>query len=57
MKRITTIFSILLISIAIHAQQAFDCNDGTFYQVISGTMKAYDPITGSYSEALHTYTQ
>ncbi len=55
MKKITTLL-IILISFSIKAQQPFDCNDGTFYQVISGAMKAYDPITGSYSEALHTYT-
>ena len=54
MKRITTLL-IIIITFSLKAQQAFDCNDGTFYQVISGAMKAYNPITGSYSDALHTY--
>lgn len=55
MKKITSIF-ILLITSVIYSQEAFDCDEGTFYQVISGALKAYDPITGSYSEALHTYS-
>ncbi|WP_051336280.1 DUF6923 family protein [Aquimarina latercula] len=55
MRRIFT-FLTAIISLSISAQQEFDCNDGTFYQVISGSMKAYDPITGSYSEALHSYS-
>ncbi|GAA3510238.1 hypothetical protein GCM10022393_24320 [Aquimarina addita] len=38
------------------AQEPFDCDDGNFYQVISGSMKAYDPVTGSYSESLHSYS-
>ncbi len=53
MKKITLL--IFMITLAATAQQPFDCNEGNFYQVISGVMKAYDPITGSYSEALHSY--
>ncbi len=37
------------------AQTPFECNDGKFYQVISGALKSYNPITGSYSASLHTY--
>jgi len=55
MKKIITLL-ILLISTTAIAQQSFDCNEGTFYQVISGVMKAYDPVTGAYSDALHTYS-
>ena len=54
MKKITTLI-ILLITLLTHAQEPFDCDDGNFYQVISGSLKIYDPITGSYSDALHTY--
>jgi len=54
MEKLITLL-IFLISIGAFSQQAFDCTDGNFYQVISGSMKAYDPITGSYSEALHSY--
>ncbi|WP_025741593.1 DUF6923 family protein [Aquimarina pacifica] len=55
MKKITLLIFLITGSIII-AQQPFDCNEGNFYQVISGVMKAYDPITGSYSEALHSYS-
>ncbi len=55
MKKITLLILFIFCSSAIHAQQAFDCGDNTFYQVISGALKAYDPITGNYSEALHTH--
>ena len=55
MKKII-FFLFALISIQGYSQQPFDCNDGNFYQVISGGLKAYDPITGAYSEALHTYS-
>ncbi len=55
MKKITFLFLIFILHLT-SAQQAFDCDDGNFYQVISGVMKAYDPITGSYSETLHTYS-
>ncbi len=54
MKKIT-IYLAFLITSFLNAQQHFDCEQGNFYQVISGTMKAYDPVTGSYSEALHSY--
>ncbi len=47
---------VAFISIQGYTQQPFDCNDGKFYQVISGALKSYNPITGSYSEALHTYS-
>jgi|GEM_PF-368331 len=55
MKKIT-LLSILILTSSVFAQQPFACDDGNFYQVISGAMKAYDPITGSYSESLHTYS-
>ncbi len=55
MKKITFLLGLLITSL-ISAQQPFDCDDGNFYQVISGAMKAYDPVTGSYSDALHTYS-
>ncbi|WP_299260257.1 DUF4114 domain-containing protein [uncultured Aquimarina sp.] len=55
MKKITFLLT-LLITTLINAQQPFDCDEGNFYQVISGAMKAYDPVTGSYSEALHSYS-
>ncbi|MDY8134641.1 DUF4114 domain-containing protein [Aquimarina sp. 2201CG5-10] len=55
MKKLTTLL-ILLITVSLNAQQPFDCNEGNFYQVISGVLKAYDPVTGSYSEGLHTYS-
>jgi len=55
MKKITLLLALLMTTL-VFAQQPFDCNEGNFYQVISGVMKAYDPITGSYSEALHTYS-
>lgn len=45
----------LLSALAMAAQTPFDCNDGKFYQVISGELKSYNPITGTYSEALHSY--
>lgn len=54
MKNTITLL-LALICFSANAQETFECNDGTFYQVISGSMKAYDPITGSYSEALHSY--
>ncbi len=54
MKKTTTLIALLL-TILGYAQQAFDCNDGNFYQVISGALKTYNPITGTYSESLHTY--
>lgn len=54
MKRLIPLL-VILTTIYTNAQQPFDCNEGNFYQVISGVMKAYDPITGSYSEDLHTY--
>lgn len=46
---------LLLISSLVIGQVPFDCNDGNFYQVISGELKAYDPITGTYSAPLHSY--
>lgn len=55
MKKIILVI-IALVTFQAYSQQPFDCNDGNFYQVISGALKAYDPITGSYSEALHTYS-
>ncbi len=57
MKKITTLF-ILLFALASssYAQQPFDCNEGKFYQVISGALRSYDPITGTYSNPLHTHT-
>ncbi len=55
MKKITTLIALLILALG-YAQQPFDCNDGNFYQVISGSLKIYDPITGSYSDALHTYS-
>lgn len=55
MKNIFALFT-LLITTAIYSQQPFDCNDGNFYQVISGVLKIYNPITGSYSDGLHTYS-
>ncbi len=55
MKKITTLL-ILLITLITNGQQPFDCDEGNFYQVISGVMKAYDPVTGSYSNALHSYS-
>ncbi len=55
MKKITFLLGLLITSL-ISAQQPFDCDDGNFYQVISGAMKAYDPVTGSYSDALHSYS-
>ncbi len=39
-----------------NAQQPFDCNEGKFYQVISGALRSYDPVTGTYSDPLHTHT-
>ncbi|TPN86891.1 DUF6923 family protein [Aquimarina algicola] len=54
MKKILPILVIFLTSIT-YAQQPFDCNDGKFYQVISGALRSYDPITGTYSDPLHTY--
>ncbi|WP_103071575.1 DUF6923 family protein [Aquimarina sediminis] len=54
MKKVTTLITIL-IALSTYSQQSFDCDEGNFYQVISGALKAYDPITGSYSDALHTY--
>lgn len=56
MKTTTTLLIFILPVNLITAQQAFDCDDGNFYQVISGSMKAYDPVTGSYAESLHTYS-
>ncbi len=57
MKKIIT-FLILLLTIMplSHAQQPFDCNEGKFYQVISGALRSYDPITGTYSDPLHTHS-
>ncbi len=55
MKNTITVFTLVL-SLTLFSQQPFDCDDGNFYQVISGAMKAYDPITGSYSESLHSYS-
>ncbi|WP_299434715.1 DUF4114 domain-containing protein [uncultured Aquimarina sp.] len=55
MKKITFLLALLITS-TINAQQPFECDEGNFYQVISGAMKAYDPVTGSYSDALHTYS-
>ncbi len=55
MKKITFLLGLLITSL-MSAQQSFDCDDGNFYQVISGAMKAYDPVTGSYSDALHSYS-
>ncbi len=55
MKKVISLL-VLFCSTLLFSQQAFDCDEGNFYQVISGSLKAYDPITGSYSEALHTYS-
>ncbi|KZS42876.1 hypothetical protein AWE51_16030 [Aquimarina aggregata] len=55
MKKTFTLLVILIAS-SIYAQQPFDCNDGKFYQVISGALRSYDPITGTYSDPLHTHT-
>ncbi|WP_459209478.1 DUF6923 family protein [Aquimarina rhabdastrellae] len=51
------LFAGLLVALTTQAQSpaAFDCNEGSFYQVISGQLKAYDPITGMYSDPLHTH--
>lgn len=54
MKDLINLF-FLLSALALAAQTPFDCNDGNFYQVISGQLKAYDPITGKYSEPLHSF--
>ena len=37
-----------------YGQQPFDCNEAKFYQVISGSLRSYDPVTGTYSDPLHT---
>ncbi|WP_025662979.1 DUF6923 family protein [Aquimarina megaterium] len=55
MKKIIILLIILLANIT-YAQQSFDCNEGKFYQVISGALRSYDPITGTYSDPLHTHT-
>ncbi|WP_010181053.1 DUF6923 family protein [Aquimarina agarilytica] len=55
MKKQALLF-IVFLSFHAYSQQAFDCNDSKFYQVISGTLKSYDPILGAYSKALHTYS-
>ncbi len=51
------IFALLLSQTSLSAQTPFDCNDGKFYQVISGVLKSYNPITGGYSEPLHQHTR
>lgn len=51
------IFALLLTQTSLNAQTAFDCGDGKFYQVISGVLKSYNPITGGYSEPLHQHTR
>lgn len=38
------------------AQTPFSCDDANFYQVISGALRSYDPVTGLYSEPLHTHS-
>ncbi|WP_109302573.1 DUF4114 domain-containing protein [Aquimarina sp. AU474] len=55
MKKTILILVILIVNITT-AQQSFDCNDGKFYQVISGALRSYDPITGTYSDPLHTHS-
>ncbi len=55
MKKIITLLTIFLVN-SVSAQQAFDCNEGKFYQVISGALRSYDPITGTYSNPLHTHS-
>ncbi|MBP2831627.1 DUF4114 domain-containing protein [Aquimarina sp. U1-2] len=57
MKKIITLFILLMLQVhTSYAQQPFDCNEGKFYQVISGALRSYDPITGTYSDPLHTHT-
>ncbi|WP_299899134.1 DUF4114 domain-containing protein [uncultured Aquimarina sp.] len=54
MKKIVLfIFSCVLMNFA-YGQQPFDCNEAKFYQVISGSLRSYDPVTGTYSDPLHT---
>ncbi|KZS42872.1 hypothetical protein AWE51_16010 [Aquimarina aggregata] len=55
MKKIITLITIL-ITLNLSGQQNFVGSEGDFYQVISGVLKAYDPVTGGYSEGLHTYS-
>ncbi len=57
MKKILVFLVIFLTYITTTAQQSFNCNDGSFYQVISGALRSYDPITGTYSDPLHTHSQ
>ncbi|WP_271728620.1 DUF6923 family protein [Aquimarina algiphila] len=52
----TIILLVILIANITYAQQPFDCNEGKFYQVISGALRSYDPITGTYSDPLHTHS-
>ncbi|WP_108801812.1 DUF4114 domain-containing protein [Aquimarina sp. Aq107] len=52
-KTILFIFLFITIKFA-YGQLPFDCNEAKFYQVISGSLRSYDPVTGSYSEPLHT---
>jgi len=42
--------------ISVIGQESFAGLENNFYQVISGVLKAYNPITGGYSEGLHTYS-
>ncbi len=62
MKRFLPIFSFISVLFLLSTSQAyaqipFDCNDGKFYQVISGVLKSYDPITGGYSTPLHQHNR
>ncbi|WP_298310097.1 DUF4114 domain-containing protein [uncultured Aquimarina sp.] len=54
MKNITLFIFLFLTINFTNAQQSFDCNEAKFYQVISGSLRSYDPITGTYSTPLHT---
>lgn len=56
MKKAVVISLVLFITNVTYAQQPFDCNEGKFYQVISGALRSYDPITGTYSTPLHTHS-
>ena len=44
------LFSSLLFWVPIFAQTPFDCDDGRFYQVISNELKAFDPVTSTYTD-------
>ncbi|KAA1243290.1 DUF4114 domain-containing protein [Aquimarina sp. RZ0] len=54
MKKITLLILLFFTISFVQSQQSFDCNEAKFYQVISGSLRSYDPITGTYSAPLHT---